>query len=114
MEPITVAQLRGLQRERRERDLRRTVEHITTFFVIPAAEAGDTRVFVTENKYPHMLPVKYPPTFALLLEALQSKFPDASVTAGSTTSLCDNEVVEKKTHIIIDWSQTEVMNSHCK
>jgi hypothetical protein len=104
MEPITVERLRGLQQERRERDLRRTVEHITTFFVIPAAESGDTRVLVTGNKYPRMLPVKYPPSFALLLEALQSKFPDASVTAGSTTSLCDNEVIEKKTHIIIDWS----------
>jgi hypothetical protein len=104
MEPFTAERLRSLQQERRERDLRRTVEHITTFFVIPAAEAGETRVTVSENKYPHMLPVKYPPTFALLLEALQAKFPDASVTAGTQTRLTDNEVVEKKTHIIIDWS----------
>jgi len=107
MEPITVERLRGLQQERRERDLRRTVEHIATFFVLPAAEAGDTQVVVSENKYPHMLPVKYPPTFALLLEALQAKFPDASVTAGSTISLCENKYVEKKTHIIIDWSSTK-------
>jgi hypothetical protein len=104
MEPVTAERLRGLQQERRERDLRRTVEHITTFFIFPAAEAGETRITISENKYPHMLPVKYPPTFAMLLEALQAKFPDASVTAGSTTSLRKNEYVEKKTHIIIDWS----------
>jgi hypothetical protein len=104
MEPLTVERLRSLQQERRERDLRRTVEHITTFFVVPAAEAGETRVTVSDNKYPHMLPVKYPPSFAMLMEALQAKFPDASVTAGSTTSLRENEYVEKKTHIIIDWS----------
>ncbi len=101
---MTVEALRGLQEERRYKDLVQTVEHITKMFVIPAAEAGETRVLIAENKYPHMLPVKYPPPFALLMEALQTKFPDASVTAGSTTVLQENSITKRKTHIIIDWS----------
>ena len=104
MEPVTAEQLRGLQRERMYKDLIQTVEHIAKMFVIPAAEAGETRVFITENKYPHMLPVKYPPPFALLMEALQMKFPGASVTAGVKTVVQGNSVVERKSHIIIDWS----------
>lgn len=104
MEPITVEQLRNLQQQRRERDLRQTVEYIAKMFVIPAAEAGETRAFVTENKYPQLLPVKYPPSFPVLMEALKAKFPDASVTAGLKPILQENTVVERKSHIIIDWS----------
>lgn len=103
MEPITSEQLRNYQQLRREKDLRQTVEHIANVFVIPAAEAGETRVLITENKYPHLLPVKYPPRFAQLLEALQRKFPGVSVTAGTSTFLGENGMIEKKTHIIIDW-----------
>ena len=104
MEPLTVSQLRNYQQLRKEKDLRRTVEHIVNVFVIPAAEAGETRVIISENKYPHLLPVKFPPSFALLFEALQAKFPDVSVTAGSQTTVRDNGIFEKKTHIVIDWS----------
>lgn len=101
---MTVEALRGLQEKRRYKDLVRTVEHITKMFVVPAAEAGETRAFVTENKYPHLLPVKYPPSFPVLMEALKAKFPDASVTAGSTAVLQENSITKRKTHIIIDWS----------
>jgi hypothetical protein len=76
-------------------------------FVIPAAEAGETRAFVTENRYPHLLPVKYPPSFPVLMEALKAKFPDASVTAGVETILQENNILKRKTHIIIDWSKTD-------
>ena len=103
MEPITLEQLQNYQQLRREKDLRRTVEHIANVFVIPAAEAGQTRVLISENKYPHLLPVKYPPSFAQLLEALKAKFPDVSVAAGTDTVLRENEIFEKKTHIVIDW-----------
>jgi hypothetical protein len=104
MEAITSEQLRNYQQLRKEKDLRRTVEHIVNVFVIPAAEAGETRVIISENKYPHLLPVKFPPSFALLFEALQVKFPDVSVTAGTQTTICDNGIFEKKTHIVMDWS----------
>jgi hypothetical protein len=48
--------------------------------------------------------VKYPPSFPVLMEALKAKFPDASVTAGLKPILQENTVVERKSHIIIDWS----------
>lgn len=105
MEPITSEQLRNYPRLRREKDLHRTLEHIVNVFVIPAAEAGETRVLISDNKYPHLLSVRYPPSFQALLEALQAKFPDIYVNAGTQTTIRDNGVFEKKTHIVIDWTR---------
>jgi len=106
---ITAQQLRALHEERKQHDLRTAVKLITNEYVIPAAEAGQTSVLIKQDSYQsryHLM--KYPilntPPLHELVELLKAKFPDIHLVVGSETTIRQDGIFEKKSHILMDWS----------
>lgn len=98
-----------LHEQRKQKDLRLTVDLITQEFVVPAAEMGKTNILIKHDSYyPRMgYPIQQCPQLPELVDALQRNFPDTLITIGSNTTVRNDGVFEKKSHIYMDWSIRE-------
>jgi len=105
---ITADYLRALPEKRKRQDLLQAVDLIIQEYVIPAAEAGNTSVLIKQDSYASKYRLGYPivqfPDLPDLVEALQARFHNVSITIGSDTTIRQDGVFEKKKHILIDWS----------